>query len=79
MAKSSVRPTASRPVAVDLFCGAGGMSLGLEQAGFDPLVGVDIDGYHAANHCGEDDCHRTRGFHPGLLNPAPLGLLSPEP
>ena len=35
---------------VDLFCGAGGMSLGLEQAGFDVALGVDIDGYHCATH-----------------------------
>lgn len=27
--------------AVDLFCGAGGLSLGFQQAGFDVLVGVD--------------------------------------
>lgn len=28
---------------VDLFCGAGGMSLGLKHAGFTPIVGVDLD------------------------------------
>ncbi|MBL8863963.1 MAG: DNA cytosine methyltransferase, partial [Planctomycetia bacterium] len=39
-----------RPVAVDLFCGAGGMSLGFEQAGFDVMLGVDLDGYHCATH-----------------------------
>lgn len=39
-----------RPVAIDLFCGAGGMSLGFEQAGFDVLLGVDRDGYHVATH-----------------------------
>lgn len=33
----------SRPVAVDLFCGAGGLSEGLYQAGFDTRVGVDFD------------------------------------
>ena len=27
--------------AIDLFCGCGGFSLGLERAGFDVLFGVD--------------------------------------
>ena len=39
-----------RPIAVDFFCGAGGMSLGFEQAGFDVVLGVDIDGHHVAAH-----------------------------
>jgi len=39
-----------RPKAVDLFCGAGGMSLGFEQAGFDVVLGVDYDGHHVAAH-----------------------------
>jgi DNA (cytosine-5)-methyltransferase 1 len=39
-----------RPIAVDLFCGAGGMSVGFEQAGFDIALGVDLDGYHVAAH-----------------------------
>lgn len=30
-----------QPTAVDLFCGAGGMGLGLHQAGFDVVAGVD--------------------------------------
>lgn len=42
--------TQGRPVAIDLFCGAGGMSLGFEQAGFDVLLGVDVDGHHVAVH-----------------------------
>jgi DNA (cytosine-5)-methyltransferase 1 len=41
---------ARRPVAVDLFAGAGGLSLGLEQAGFDIALSVDRDGYHTAAH-----------------------------
>jgi len=39
-----------RPIAVDFFCGAGGMSLGIEQAGFDVALGVDVDGHHVATH-----------------------------
>ncbi len=37
-----------RPIAVDLFAGVGGFSLGIEQAGFDVLVAVEIDPIHAA-------------------------------
>ncbi len=39
-----------RPVAVDLFAGAGGFSLGIEQAGFDVLVAVENDPIHAATY-----------------------------
>jgi DNA (cytosine-5)-methyltransferase 1 len=39
-----------RPIAVDLFAGAGGLSLGLEQAGFDVAAAVEIDPVHAAVH-----------------------------
>lgn len=44
---------APRPTAVDLFCGAGGLSLGLRDAGFSVLAGADSDPVametHAAN------------------------------
>ncbi|OYU19564.1 MAG: DNA (cytosine-5-)-methyltransferase [Rhodobacteraceae bacterium PARR1] len=39
-----------RPCAIDLFAGAGGMSLGFEQAGFDVVAAVEIDPIHAAVH-----------------------------
>ncbi|MGK7907205.1 MAG: DNA cytosine methyltransferase [Synechococcus sp.] len=39
-----------RPIAVDLFAGAGGMSLGFEQAGFEVLAAVEIDPIHCAVH-----------------------------
>lgn len=40
----------TRPIGVDLFSGAGGMSLGFEQAGFDVLAAVELDPVHAAIH-----------------------------
>ena len=40
----------SKPTAVDLFCGAGGMSLGFEMAGFDVVGAVDIDPIHVTTH-----------------------------
>ena len=39
-----------RPIAVDLFSGAGGLSLGMEQAGFDVVAAVEYDPVHAAVH-----------------------------
>lgn len=48
-------PSHSRsPILIDLFCGAGGLSEGLRQAGFIPAVGVDFDqraiGTYSRNH-----------------------------
>lgn len=40
----------TRPIGVDLFAGAGGLSLGFEQAGFDVVAAVEIDPIHAAVH-----------------------------
>lgn len=46
--------SAKSPVAIDLFCGAGGLSEGLRQAGFRSALGLDFDhnaiATYAANH-----------------------------
>lgn len=51
-AKLSASPStgSARPVCVDLFGGAGGLSLGFEQAGFDVVATVEYDPVHAMVH-----------------------------
>lgn len=39
-----------RHLAIDLFSGAGGTSLGLERAGFEVVLGVDMDDHCVATH-----------------------------
>ncbi|MDV6344777.1 DNA cytosine methyltransferase [Nitrosomonas sp. Is37] len=34
---------ASNPKAIDLFCGCGGITVGLQKAGFDVIAGIDIE------------------------------------
>src|SRR5262245_3217031 len=41
---------APRPTAIDLFSGAGGLSLGLRSAGFSILLGADLDGRAVETH-----------------------------
>ena len=46
-----------RPLAADLFCGAGGLSIGLRDAGYDVVLGVDNDPVALKTYA---------GLHPGL-------------
>lgn len=49
MVHTKIKPN-RRPIGIDLFSGAGGMSLGFEQAGFDIAAAVDVDPVHCAVH-----------------------------
>lgn len=42
--------SSKRPIAIELFAGAGGMTLGFEQAGFDIPVAIELDPIHACTH-----------------------------
>ncbi len=55
------RPNSIKPVVLDLFCGAGGMSLGFQMAGYDIGLGVEKEkfphGTHFQNFGGR--CHQA--------------------
>lgn len=50
MIRRSTNRNSKRPIAIELFAGAGGLSLGFEQAGFDVVAAVEIDPVHCAVH-----------------------------
>ena len=59
------------PRVLDLFSGCGGLSLGLQRAGFEILAGLDFDPHAAASH--------ARNFHEGHPEFAiPQDLTDPE-
>jgi len=60
---------APRPRAVDLFCGAGGLSLGLRDAGFSVLVGADADPWAVETHTANLGC---LGYVGDLADPTEL-------
>src|SRR5262245_14540586 len=45
-----IRDFQTQPIAVDLFCGAGGLSLGLQRAGFRLALGVDNNALAIETH-----------------------------
>ena len=51
----------SRPIAIDLFCGAGGLSHGLDAAGYRVALSVDLDSWALETHA-----HNLPGLAVGL-------------
>lgn len=80
---------ASRPAAVDLYAGVGGLSLGLEQAGFHVVLAVESDAltadYYRYNHPGSRtivepvDPHRLQAVVREELHGRELVLLAGGP
>ena len=45
-----MKKSANQPIALDFFCGAGGLSLGFHQAGFRVAAAFDIDPVHVSTY-----------------------------
>jgi DNA (cytosine-5)-methyltransferase 1 len=78
----------TRPLALDLFCGAGGLSLGLEEAGFDVILGVDRYDRAIATHranfggvslCGDISDPRQLRLIKSALKDIPISLIAGGP
>lgn len=73
------------PTAIDLFSGAGGLSTGLEWAGFDVLWAVDsdpdVEETYSENHTGEIDIADIRELDPedAPVDPDNIDLIAGGP
>lgn len=87
MALSMAKKKTAKPTAIDLFCGCGGLSLGLRNAGFSVVAGVDADplasSTYRMNHRSavviEDDISRVDPLALMVrlnMRPGDLGLLA---
>lgn len=64
----------TKPTAIDLFCGAGGITLGLQDAGFDVIRGVDFNEKYAASY--RHNFGEKRFLHADLVGLDPSDLMS---
>jgi DNA (cytosine-5)-methyltransferase 1 len=66
---------------VDLFCGAGGLSLGFQQAGFEPVFAIDFDRYACATYAANIGDHVREldlaGAHPSEIANLILAEVGP--
>ena len=46
-----VDSSTTKPVVLDLFCGAGGLSLGFKMAGYQIRLGIEKEGLPHRTHC----------------------------
>lgn len=69
----------SRPIAIDLFAGVGGFSLGIERAGFEVILAVERDPVHATVHAYNfPQTHVACADVAGLKRSDILALLPPQ-
>ena len=62
-----------KPKVIDLFCGAGGLSLGFEMAGFEVVLGVDFN--ENAIACHEHNFPDSNSVHIDITTVTPESLL----
>jgi DNA (cytosine-5)-methyltransferase 1 len=69
----------SAPTFIDLFCGCGGFTLGMQRAGFDCLAAVDFNSQAVATLRANLQAKRPTGLKPGAFAlEADLTALAPE-
>ena len=69
----------SAPTFIDLFCGCGGFTLGMQRAGFDCLAAVDFNAQAVATLCANLQAKSPTGLKPVVLAlEADLTALAPE-